>query len=52
MNRDCDPRISCGLGVTSTELCEADAPSMKTLKVRLIESKIRKRLGCIFCHDS
>ena len=37
VNRNCDPRITCGLGVSSRKECIADAPTMKDLVVRLIE---------------
>ena len=40
VNRNCDPRISCGLGVTSTEECVANAPTMKDIIVRLTEIKL------------
>ena len=47
VNRNCDPRITCGLGVSSREECIKDAPSMKDLVVRLNECKIREKLGCL-----
>ena len=40
VNRNCDPRISCGLGVTSTEECVANAPTMDDIIVRLTKIKL------------
>lgn len=31
VNRNCDPRITCGLGVSSLAQCNADAPTMKNI---------------------
>ena len=47
VNRNCDPRISCGLGVTSTEECVANAPTMEDIIVRLTEIKPMQNLVCI-----
>ena len=47
VNRNCDPRISCGLGVTSTEECVANAPKMEDIIVRLTEIKPMQNLVCI-----
>ena len=46
LNRTCDPRINCGLGVTSTEECVVDAPTMKDIIVRLTEIKLMQSLVC------
>ena len=35
VNRNCDPRITCGLGVSSLAQCNADAPTMKNIAVRI-----------------
>ena len=47
VNRNCDPRISCGLGVTSTEECVANAPTMDRIIVRLTKIKLMQNLVCI-----
>ena len=47
MNRNCDPRISCDLEVTSTEECVANAPTMEDIIVRLTKIKLMHNLVCI-----
>ena len=47
VNRNCDPRISCGLGVTSTDECVANAPTMDDIIVRLNKIKLMQSLVCI-----